>query len=109
MKKHQIRSHTIEQWHERVKNHNEQGQILCQQLKIQQTKYPDTNILQESQFYLKLIPSCLYRISHSYKNLQGIVNNVASMLEANAIKYSLIREADELEVSEKYFICILFY
>ncbi|CAI2723596.1 unnamed protein product [Schistosoma spindalis] len=97
LKKHQIRSHTIEQWHERVKNHNEQGQILCQQLKIQQTKYPDTNILQESQFYLKLIPSCLYRISHSYKNLQGIVNNVASMLEANAIKYSLIREADELE------------
>ncbi|CAH8481739.1 unnamed protein product [Schistosoma rodhaini] len=97
LKKHQIRSQTIEQWHERVKNHNEQGQILCQQLKIQQTKYPDTNILQESQFYLKLIPTCLNRISHSYKNLQGIVNNVAAMLEANAIKYSLTREADELE------------
>ncbi|CAH8441706.1 unnamed protein product [Heterobilharzia americana] len=97
LKKHQTRSQTIEQWHERVKNHSEQGRILCQQLQIQQTKYPDTNIIQESQFYLKLIPTYLNRISHSYKSLQGIVNDVTTMLEANAIRYGLTREADELE------------
>ncbi|KAK4472699.1 hypothetical protein MN116_003927 [Schistosoma mekongi] len=97
LKKHQIRSQTIEQWHERVKNHNEQGRILSQQLKIQQKKYPDADIIQESQFHLELIPTCLNRISHSYKNLQDIVNNVASMLEASAISYGLTREADDLE------------
>ncbi|CAH8829605.1 unnamed protein product [Trichobilharzia szidati] len=98
LKKHQTRSQTIEQWHERVKNHSEQGRILSQQLKIQQTKYPEANIIQESQFYLKLIPTCLDRISRSYKSLQDISNDITMMLKASAIRYGLTREAEELEL-----------